>query len=599
MSNNQTQHEFITRKSTRVIALLVAIISLFAMALQHSTASAAEGKLVDAVTKVVVDKQEVQQYNNVTVKVSWTAPADTAAGDYFTIGLPKEFSNLSNEDFNLNSPDGTVVANCSVKSQLVTCVFTDYVEKFGSVKGDLNLIIRADKSNSGDKGHWEINGKSDDTIPVPDVDPYDPGPTPGPDTFDKNGWISDDNGVQVITWAVMIGSQKFLYKGSPVTLTDTIDEKLTLYPDYASFVPNIRFTDDEHWHQDSWQNMKAGTDFTYTTDKATHSFTISFNEESALVKTAVEKANSGDLVVELFYNTRPYQPKKGESYSNHIEANSGSSADSQFEWNAAGGNGEGIGASVVLTKKDETSSSNLQGAVFNLVAGHDGQGAILEKGLTTDQSGKISVDGLFKGQYSFVETTAPQGYEKVAPLNFSIDNATFTQGGSIALTLNDPRSSTTVSWAKVDADNPKTLLSGSQWKISRPGSAALTVVDNGLNDTDPAAGKISVKGLAWGTYTLKEIKAPEGYQLSKAETSFSVDAAHTDVQLAAIKNTRSPEPVKPTNPPTPSQSAAPQSPKQAHLAKTGSNIGVFAGICIAALIIGSTVVIISRRRTNS
>lgn len=598
MSDNQTQYESTQRTIKTLIAACIVIASFFAIALNVSPASAAEGKPVDAVTNLVVDKQEVQQYSTVNVDVTWSAPSDTAEGDYFTVGLPKEFTTMSNDSFALTSPDGKTVANCTVSDQLVKCVFTDYVNTHGSVQGDMKLIISANSSNTNDKGHWEFNGKTDDTKPVPDVDPYDPGPVPSPDTFSKDGWASKEDGTEVITWAVMIGAEKFMYKGSPVTLTDTIDQKLTLYPDYASFVPNIRFTDNENWSKDQWNDMTAGTDFTYTTSQADHSFTVSFNEDSALVKEAMNKANSDDLIVELYYNTRPYQPKKGESYGNHIEANSGSSSDAKFEWDAAGGNGQGIGANVVLTKKDKTSGNNLQGAVFNLVAGHDGKGAVLQTGLTTDASGKISVDGLFKGQYSFVETQAPQGYQKVAPLNFSIDNDTFNNGASLALSLNDPRVTGTASWSKVDADNAKLLLQGSQWVVTGPNSQTLNVVDNGINDTDPAVGKIAVKGLTWGSYTLKESKAPEGYQLSDKVTSFTVNAAHTDIQLAAVKNQKTPEPVTPTNTPTPSQPATPQTPQQSHLAKTGSNVGLFAGISLAALIAGLGSIVITRRRRS-
>lgn len=580
----------------KLVAIIATLASLLAVTLGTSLASAAEGKLVDAVTDITVDKTEMEQYTTVDAHVSWVAPAGTVAGDYFTVGLPAEFSNLSTTGFNLTSPDGEVVAQCKVEVQTVTCTFTDYVSTHGDVHGDMKLIIRADQSNDGDKGHWEINGKTDDTKPVPDVDPYDPGPMPGPDDFTKDGWGASQDGDDVITWAIMIGSQKFLFDGKPVVITDVIDEKMTLYPDYEHFIPNIRFTDNKGWSNDTWDTMTLGTDFTMTTDSAAHSFSITFNEDSALVKKAVGMANSGDFVSELFYNTRPYQPKKGETYTNHVEATGGSSADANYKWDAAGGNGEGIGANAKLVKKDAESGQTLKGAVFNLVAGKDGKGAVIESGLTTDASGAIEVKGLFKGNYSFVETTAPQGYKLAGPLNFTIDDATFEQGASVTLSLDDARVEGQVSWSKVDAASPTTLLAGSEWSLTGKDGKVLQVIDNGAHDTDPAAGKISVGNLAWGTYTLKETKAPEGYQISGDETSFTVDSAHTVIQLPSITNKKTVPPV----PSKPGETAKPVVASGGKLAKTGSDISsVVIGTAIAAALAVSLLVGVAIKRRRS
>lgn len=86
-----------------------------------------------------------------------------------------------------------------------------------------------------------------------------------------------------------------------------------------------------------------------------------------------------------------------------------------------------------------------------------------------------------------------------------------------------------LSWSKVDGVDGTSLLSGSEWLLApvlvdgaKPpvGTWPLSITDclqapcSGT-DQDPAAGKFLVKGIPWGSYDLKETKAPSGYALLK------------------------------------------------------------------------------------
>lgn len=62
--------------------------------------------------------------------------------------------------------------------------------------------------------------------------------------------------------------------------------------------------------------------------------------------------------------------------------------------------------SVRLTKTDADSGDALQGAVFDLYNASGRKVATK----TTDQSGRLTVYGLYPGKYFFVEVTAPAGY---------------------------------------------------------------------------------------------------------------------------------------------------------------------------------------------
>ncbi|MFH5811156.1 SpaA isopeptide-forming pilin-related protein [Companilactobacillus sp. FL22-1] len=73
---------------------------------------------------------------------------------------------------------------------------------------------------------------------------------------------------------------------------------------------------------------------------------------------------------------------------------------------------------VVLTKVDATLNKLLPGAIFELL---DGNGKVIETGLTTNANGQITVTDLEAGNYSFVEIAAPEGYElDKTPINFTV-----------------------------------------------------------------------------------------------------------------------------------------------------------------------------------
>lgn len=73
---------------------------------------------------------------------------------------------------------------------------------------------------------------------------------------------------------------------------------------------------------------------------------------------------------------------------------------------------------VVLTKSDSKVNKLLPGAVYTLL---DSNGKIVESGLVTDANGQISIPDLEAGNYSFVEVTAPEGYElNKTPIEFTV-----------------------------------------------------------------------------------------------------------------------------------------------------------------------------------
>ena len=63
---------------------------------------------------------------------------------------------------------------------------------------------------------------------------------------------------------------------------------------------------------------------------------------------------------------------------------------------------------VELIKLDDIDGSTLEGAIFKIV---DHNGLDVRTDLTTDKDGKISISDLRPGDYQFIETKAPTGYD--------------------------------------------------------------------------------------------------------------------------------------------------------------------------------------------
>lgn len=120
---------------------------------------------------------------------------------------------------------------------------------------------------------------------------------------------------------------------------------------------------------------------------------------------------------------------------------------------------------------------------------------------------------------------------------------------SVVCTFTNTPKPGNVQWAKQDSATGATL-SGSEWKITGPSPSTqnLAVTDcvgssvaacSGTNDVNFQAGQFEVQGLAPGSYTLTETKAPAGYSLDSTLRPFTVSAGAT-VDLKAISNTKLP-----------------------------------------------------------
>lgn len=186
-----------------------------------------------------------------------------------------------------------------------------------------------------------------------------------------------------------------------------------------------------------------------------------------------------------------------------------------------------------------------------------------------DAKGKCDMDtraGYFKvidladGTYTLTETVTPNGYTAGGPYTVTIANGTVTitdaLGNSIADSkIPNVRNTGAILWNKVSSDDAnKNKLGGSEWKLTKTQSfswnangaaqysaiaeaqqSPVTITDCKLGkgntcapaegqkiyDVDPGEGQFKLEGLEWGTYTLVETKAPDGYDVDSTVRTFT------------------------------------------------------------------------------
>lgn len=174
------------------------------------------------------------------------------------------------------------------------------------------------------------------------------------------------------------------------------------------------------------------------------------------------------------------------------------------------------------------------------------------------EPGKFRVVDLADGTYTLTETVAPNGYTAGGSYTVTIADGTATIGNTIAGSkIPNARNTGAISWNKVssDSENDK-KLGGSEWKLTKTESfgwnattgkaeytdigiaqqRAITITDCKLGtgktcsapaegqkiyDVDPVEGQFKLTGLEWGTYTLVETKAPDGYDVDSTVRTFT------------------------------------------------------------------------------
>ncbi|WP_094690549.1 SpaA isopeptide-forming pilin-related protein [Pseudoscardovia suis] len=191
--------------------------------------------------------------------------------------------------------------------------------------------------------------------------------------------------------------------------------------------------------------------------------------------------------------------------------------------------------SIRLLKNDSGDLTKpLPGAHFKLYKADDDSSPVTENEFVSGSDGIVTVTGrqdrdgwsLHPGtKYYLKETAAPSGYSlRSDPIYFTIsDSPTGEDEYPDSYTIpwvNTPVSnSTSFTLRKVDEINNSTVLAGAQFTLTGTNADGVSTTSSVVTAAD---GMASFTGVTPGTYTLKETRAPNGYEASDVEHSVVV-----------------------------------------------------------------------------
>ena len=196
-------------------------------------------------------------------------------------------------------------------------------------------------------------------------------------------------------------------------------------------------------------------------------------------------------------------------------------------------NNEKTSYSIEIHKHDsEDKQKKLAGAEFAVT---DSRG--FTKTVTTDASGKASITELPYDDYTIREIKAPKGYA-LSDKEYSVKKTELVHGSPVVIEAANKYILGSVTIKKVDHENPEKLLEGAKFNVTDENGSLLkwkaegdvyTPDESGSNVI--TAGRVTLKDLPEGTYTLTEIDAPSGYAILDGSRTFTITEANMTAPL--------------------------------------------------------------------
>ena len=196
-------------------------------------------------------------------------------------------------------------------------------------------------------------------------------------------------------------------------------------------------------------------------------------------------------------------------------------------------NNEKTSYSVEIYKHDsEDKQKKLAGAEFAVT---DSRG--FTKTVTTDASGKASITELPYDDYTIREIKAPKGYA-LSDKEYSVKKTELVHGSPVVIEAANKYILGSVTIKKVDHENPEKLLEGAKFNVTDENGSLLKWKAEGdvytLDERGSSvitAGRVTLKDLPEGTYTLTEIDAPSGYAILDGSRTFTITEANMTAPL--------------------------------------------------------------------
>lgn len=526
------------KKLRNFLAAFVAALGLVVLAFSFNSENvqAADYGSTDMITSGTIIKQDTTYSYSQSVGIEYEYDCSKIGqlnpGDTLTIELPDQLAikNSNNgETFDVTDNDGNVIGTATLVSpDQIKVVFNDKIENHPDASGKFTIGngvgVNKDNTQLGENSVYfpTMNGDQESTLNVRPITEND---------LTKKGTLgTDENGNAIVTWSILVNRNELDLKN--MTVTDTMLD------------PNLEFVDGSIAIREATWNDKEGGSYNkgkYVTDQ--HQITTNANGTFS-----VDFEGTGTQMFLITYQTKlknPEQASDGTVFRNEASMNGSfkgnGNGGSQFESNTSAkvtgnansgsGNGSKKG-SVVLTKTSaDNNSTLLPGATYSLYQKVNGEDKLIQSNLTTNENGQITVNSLSAGDYYFIETKAPDGYQSNTNLiPFTITGQTTTP---IEVSTEDELENSkegSIIIQKLDA------LTG----YRLPG-AEFDVINA---DTNEVIGQITTERLGYGhmynipygNYILRETKAPDSYILNDKDIHFTVGDNSQTPAIISVEN---------------------------------------------------------------
>ncbi|MDO5649619.1 MAG: SpaA isopeptide-forming pilin-related protein [Gallicola sp.] len=167
----------------------------------------------------------------------------------------------------------------------------------------------------------------------------------------------------------------------------------------------------------------------------------------------------------------------------------------------------------LIIQKTGVGGAPLAGAGFTL----EGNGKTYTSN-TTGSTGIATITGIDYGTYTLRESTVPGGYAISPDRQVTINSSTQTIQVSNYLPGAFTESMTLIN---EDVDNPNIKLAGGVFEITGPGVKYTVQTDS--------TGRVLLNNLPQGSYTVTQIKAPDGYSLMPNDLTFTLNGVPGEV----------------------------------------------------------------------
>ena len=507
------------KKSLKIILTLVLVLaSVFGLSkIRSAHADGSTGKIQITSKTITPAKSPVDQYTDIKVDLTFNVPNGVKSGDQAVITLPQNLKFISDQTFDVMSPDGqSVVAKAVINAanKTITLTYEGYVETKSNISGSMFFAVRVEPATASPSKVPITLNVDNNPVPVGKVDfVVDPGNAEK--TLDKVSWGTETLADGSITrqYEVRVNAAK-----APLTETVVTDQ---LQTEGMNYVEDSFVIKKGNWAVNSSHKLELK-------NGQVVSLPVEFGADKKSFKVSLGNVAQGEGYSIVYKVKIPYTPANGEKFLNNVTLNAKKVVETKsnpFVYQTAGGEAQGYTFSINLKKVDsQDENTALAGAEFNVI--RVATGAVVGK-LTTNAKGEASIGGLLNTAYQLVETKAPEGYELDAtPIDVKAEDFGTTKTALKTVTNKKIVKEPTPTSAVIELDKALTgrdLVDGEFSFELYEGANKLQTVTN-------KSGKVTFESISYTeegehTYTVKEVKGDNAtitYDASEKQVTVKV-----------------------------------------------------------------------------